>query len=66
MKHKLLIPHRLLAPGETASSAPLKSFQVFVEERESLKREVGNAIINTKGTAVLPGFSVCNKYMGVY
>ena len=32
----------------------------------ALKREVGKAILNTKGKAVLPLFSVCNKYMGVY
>jgi hypothetical protein len=31
-----------------------------------IKREVGNAIINTKGKAVLPLVSVCSKYMGVY
>ena len=29
------------------------------------KREVGNALINTKGKVVSTLFSVCNKYMGV-
>ena len=33
---------------------------------ESVKREVGNAILNTKDKVVFPCFSVCNKYMGVY
>ena len=61
-------PQKMLntVPGENSSlylsNNPLGGDNTFV----SAKREAGISILNKKGKAVLPLFSVCNKYMGVY